>query len=133
MSLDTAANLGKHFESARPTGRAEEGQRMKFMVSWTTRPGSDPQDNVKSSESLIAAFGTWTPPDAWTISEFVTPVDGRGGTLICETDDLASIDRAVAQYLAWLDYEVVPVVDVGDGVASIVAGTAWARSAGGID
>jgi hypothetical protein len=39
----------------------------------------------------------------------------------------------VAQYLAWLDYDVVPVRDVGDGVESLVAGTAWARSAGGID
>jgi hypothetical protein len=57
--------------------------------------------------------------------------DGRGGMLICETDDLASIDRTVAQYLARLD--VIPVMDVGEGVANIVAGTAWARSAGGID
>jgi hypothetical protein len=39
----------------------------------------------------------------------------------------------VAQYLAWLDYDVIPVVDVADGVANIVAGNAWARSAGGID
>jgi hypothetical protein len=106
---------------------------MKFMVSWTTRPGSDAKENLKSSESLIKAYGSWTPPEAWTISEFVTRVDGRGGTLICETDDLASIDQAVAQYLTWLDYEVIPVVDVADGVASLVAGTEWARSAGGID
>ena len=69
----------------------------------------------------------------WTISEFINRVDGRGGLLICETDDLASIDRAVAQYLAWLDYDIIPVVDIGDSVANIAAGNAWARSAGGID
>jgi hypothetical protein len=106
---------------------------MKFIVQWTTRPGSEPDDNVESSESLIKAFGSWAPPAEWTISEFVTRVDGRGGMLICETDDLASIDRTVAQYLAWLDYDVIPVVDVADGVANIVSGNAWARSAGGID
>jgi hypothetical protein len=106
---------------------------MKFVVERTTRPGSDPKDNLKSADSLLQAFGTWTPPAEWTISEFVTRVDGKGGLLICETDDLASIDRAVAQYLAWLDYEVTPVVDVGDGVTSLAAGNAWARSAGGLD
>ena len=106
---------------------------MKFIVQWTVRPGSDPADNVKSSESLLKAFGSWTPPAEWTISEFINRVDGRGGLLICETDDLASIDRAVAQYLAWLDYDIIPVVDIGDSVANIAAGNAWARSAGGID
>jgi hypothetical protein len=105
---------------------------MKFIVQWTTRPGSEAKDNLKSSESLLKAFGSWTPPPEWTISEFINRVDGRGGLLICETDDLASIDKTVAQYLAWLDYDVIPVVDIGDSVANIAAGNAWARSAGGI-
>ena len=52
-------------------------------------------------------------------------LDLESGPLICETDEFASIDRAVAQYLAWLDYDVIPVVD-------IAAGSAWARSAAGI-
>jgi hypothetical protein len=101
-------------------------------VQWTTRPGSEAKDNLKSSESLLKAFGSWTPPPEWTISEFINRVDGRGGLLICETDDLASIDKTVAQYLAWLDYDIIPVVDIGDSVANIAAGNAWARSAGGI-
>ncbi len=105
---------------------------MKFVVSWTARPGSDPEANLQSSDSLLRAFGSWTPPAAWTISEFLTRADGRGGLLICETDDLASIDAAVAQFLPWLDYEVTPVVDIADGVGNLAAGMAWARSAGGL-
>jgi hypothetical protein len=105
---------------------------MKFVVAWTARPGADPRANLESSESLLQAFGSWTPPAEWTISEFVARVDGKGGMLITETDDLASIDRAVAQYLPWLDYEVTPVVDIGDGVGNLAAGMAWAREAGGI-
>ena len=31
---------------------------MKFMVSWTTRPGSDAMENLKGSESLIKAYGS---------------------------------------------------------------------------
>ena len=106
---------------------------MKFVVSWTARPGSDPQANLVSSDSLLKAFGNWSPPAEWTISEFVARVDGKGGLLICQTDDLRSIDRAVAQYLPWLDYEVTPVVDIGDGVGSLADGVTWARSAGGLD
>jgi hypothetical protein len=109
------------------------GANLKFIVQWTTRLGSEPEDNVESSESLLKAFGSWTPPDEWTISEFINRVDGRGGLLICETDDLASIDRTVAQYIAWLDYDIIPVLDIGDSVANLAAGNAWARSAGGID
>lgn len=106
---------------------------MKFIVTWTTRAGGDIEDNLDSEESLTKAFSSWTPPESWTISEFVTRVDGTGGLLITETDDLASIAKAVAQYVAWLDYEVIPVLDIAEGVAIGSEGAAWARSAGGID
>ena len=106
---------------------------MKFIIQWSTRPAGDAEDMIENSESLIKAFGTWTPPESWTITEFLTRVDGRGGMLITETDDLASISQTVGRYVAWLDYDVIPVTNVADGVADIVAGSAWARSAGGID
>ena len=105
---------------------------MKFVVQWTTRPGGDPGDNVQSNESLLKAFGTWSPPTEWTISEFLARVDGRGGMLICETTSLDSINRTVAQYAAWLDYDIIPVVDIADNVPNLLAGAEWARSAGGI-
>jgi len=38
----------------------------------------------------------------------------------------------VAHHLPWLDSYIIPVVDVGESVASLDAGHAWARSAGGI-
>ena len=105
---------------------------MKFIVQWTTRPGGNPLDNVESNESLLKAFGTWSPPAEWTISEFLARVDGSGGMLICETTNLDSIDRTVAQYAAWLDYDVIPVVDIGDNVPNLEAGAKWARTAGGV-
>jgi hypothetical protein len=39
----------------------------------------------------------------------------------------------VSHYIAWLDYDIIPGVDIQDSVANLVAGNAWARSAGGID
>ncbi len=105
---------------------------MKFIVQWTTRFADNPSDNVKSTESLLKAFGSWEAPKEWTISEFVARIDGQGGMLICESTDLESISRTVAQYGAWLDYDVIPVVDIADNVTALAAGTAWAHSAGGI-
>jgi hypothetical protein len=132
-AVDSFGNLRHAPDPARRQFVRTTGVKMKFIVQWSTRPGSEAKDNLKSSESLLKAFGSWTPPSEWTISEFINRVDGRGGLLICETDDLASIDRAVAQFLPWLDYDIIPVVDIADSVANLAAGNAWARSAGGID
>jgi len=41
---------------------------MKFVVEWTARPGSDPKENLKGTDSLLQAFGSWTAPAEWTIS-----------------------------------------------------------------
>lgn len=101
---------------------------MKFIVQWNSRLGTDPEDNVEATESLLQAFSGWTPPESVTISEFVARVDGRGGLIIMETDDAAAIDLLVAQYAPWFDYDVHPVLDVADGAAQAAAGVAWARA-----
>jgi hypothetical protein len=100
---------------------------MKFIVAWHTRPNGSPEDYVEAGESLLTAFSGWSPPESVTITEFVARVDGRGGQLIVETDDLAAIDRLVAQYSAWFDYDVHPVLDVAEGAALYGEGLAWAK------
>lgn len=102
---------------------------MKFIVQWNSRFGDDPEDNIEAGESLLQAFAGWSPPESVTISEFVSRVDGRGGLLVAETDDLAAIDRMVAQYVAWFDWDVFPVLDVADGAAQFGEGLAWAKQA----
>ena len=102
---------------------------MKFIVNWNSRPASDPGGNVAAAETVLNAFSGWSPPDSMDITEFVARVDGRGGTVICETDDLAAIDLFVAQYAAWFDYDVYPVLDIAEGAAQFGQGTAWAKAA----
>ena len=102
---------------------------MKFIVQWHSRSGGDVEDNIESGESVLKAFGNWSPPEALSISEFVARVDGRGGLLICESDDLAAVDMLVAQYTDWFDYDVIPVLDVAEGAAQFGEGLAWARQA----
>ena len=102
---------------------------MKFVVQWHTRASGSPADYLSAGESVLKAFSGWSPPDSFEITEFVTRVDGRGGMLVIETDDLAAVDQLVAQYSAWFDYDVTPVRDVADGAAQFGEGLAWAKQA----
>ncbi len=104
---------------------------MKFIVQWSSRPGSDPAQNVRSAESILTAFSGWAPPDSISISEFVARVDGRGGSIIVTTDDLAAIDYMVAQYGPWFDWDVHPVIDVAESAEQAGRATAWAKQATG--
>ena len=109
----------------------QRGKPVKFIVQWSNRPGPEPDDNIEASEGLLKAFASWAPPESLSITEFVARVDGRGGLLICETDDLAAIDYVVAQYTPWFDYDVYPVLDVAEGAAKFGEGTAWDKAAMG--
>jgi hypothetical protein len=102
---------------------------MKFIVQWNSRPASDPGQVVAAGESVLKAFSGWSPPDSFNITEFVARVDGRGGTIIIETDDLAALDLFVARFSAWFDYDVYPVLDVAEGAAQFGEGLAWAKAA----
>jgi hypothetical protein len=46
-----------------------------------------------------------------------------------EADDPTVVYSFVSKFFAWNDVNVVPVIDVADGVASSTASLAWARSA----
>lgn len=104
---------------------------MKFIVQWSSRSGSDPAQNVRSGESVLKAFSGWAPPDSISISEFVARVDGRGGSIIVTTDDLAAIDYMVAQYSPWFDWDVHPVIDVAESAEQAGRAIAWAKQATG--
>jgi hypothetical protein len=102
---------------------------VKFIIQWHTRASGSAEEFVSSGESVLAAFGGWTPPESFNITEFVARVDGRGGTLVVETDDLPAVDLLVAQYSAWFDYDVTPVLDIAEGAAQFGEGIAWAKQA----
>ena len=96
-----------------------------------SRPSSDAAQNVRSAESVLQAFIGWEPPESISISEFVARVDGRGGSIIATTDDVAAIDYMVAQYGPWFDWDVHPVIDVAESAEQAGRATAWAKQSTG--
>jgi len=87
----------------------------KYVVSWTNTRAKAKADQ----KAVLDAFEAWTPPAG--ISEMLVRADGNGGGLIIETDDVKVIAEAIAPFAGWLDYEIVPVLDIQVGVDLIKA------------
>ena len=102
---------------------------MKFMVEWSTRPGTTYEDTLTNEEALIRAFAKWAPPEGLTIHSFVMKVGAPSGYILVEADDPRLLAEFAAQYLAWNDAAYVPVMDVGDMVGVYTESLTWARSA----
>jgi hypothetical protein len=86
---------------------------MKFLVAWDDRDGLD---DAQAAE-LLAAFGRWTPPTGLVFHQFLNRADGRGGFAVVETDSPTDLLDAPSKFGPWLEFDIVPVVDIADGVA----------------
>jgi hypothetical protein len=47
-------------------------------------------------------------------------LDGRGGTVIGETDDLAGLYRNVLAYSEWIEFDISGVLAVDDAVTQVM-------------
>ena len=61
-------------------------------------------------------------------SEFLSRIDGEGGFAVIETDNQAGLLDGVSKFTTWLQFEIVPVVDIMDGVAVLAAGADFRES-----
>jgi Protein of unknown function (DUF3303) len=87
---------------------------MKFVLAYTTRDGSDAEENLKSAESAQKLLANWTPSPSATITEWVQRCDGGGGFAVIQTDNPKDLYRDMATWSAWLKFEVIPVLDILD-------------------
>ena len=87
---------------------------MKFVLAYTTREGSDAEDNLKSAESAQKLIANWTPSPNANITEWVQRVDGDGGFCVMDTDNAKDMFRDLAVWSPWLKFDVYPVLDILD-------------------
>ena len=85
---------------------------MKFVVSYTQRPGTTFEDSKKAMD----VYSKWTPSPSITFREFVQRVDGRGGFAVVETDDPAGLLRDAMTFSPWLEFETHAVLDAADAM-----------------
>jgi hypothetical protein len=103
-------------------GRPKGGIDMaKFLLSWTFRSGGSAQQTHEDGKKLLDVFAKWSPPADETFHEFLARIDGQGGYAVISTDNVNGIAEGLAPFTPWLDYQLVPVMEIADGVAIVAA------------
>jgi hypothetical protein len=100
----------------------------KYGLSWKVRAGGTAQQNHDDGKTLLDTFARWQPPADQTFVQFLARMDGQGGYAVVETDNPASLADAPAKFSTWLEFEAVPVLDIGDNVANNAAGAEFRES-----
>ena len=97
---------------------------MLFATIYTSRgDGSEERD-----KRTLQLFKNWNPPAAFQIKSFYDFADGSGGIVISETDSAAAILEAVAPWLPYNNFKVVPIVDTTESTPIFERGAAWRES-----
>jgi Protein of unknown function (DUF3303) len=87
---------------------------MKFVLTYTERAGGSVQERVTGGEAAQKLLANWAPSDTATIHQWVQRCDGTGGFAVVETDNSADLFADLAVWGPWLEFEVVPVLDIAD-------------------
>lgn len=85
---------------------------MLFHTTWKYKSGYTEEDQKR----VLGLWSKWQPPEGMEIKAFYVGVDGRG-FLITEAQTAEAVYEAVAPWAGvLLDYEIVPIVEVGKAV-----------------
>jgi hypothetical protein len=106
---------------------------MKYVVAWKNRFGGSAAENEASfarylevrSKSLTQ---TPVPEGSFTILQWVLRVDGQGGFLILEGDDLTGFALNAFIMAPYLEWEVYPVIDAGAALPLLTEGVEFRNS-----
>jgi|tagenome__1003787_1003787.scaffolds.fasta_scaffold18999525_2 hypothetical protein len=102
---------------------------MKFMIEWSTRPGSSYRDDLENRQALLQTFSKWSPPAGLTIHAFVVDVGNQRGWILVEADDTSMMTAFAARFMAWNDARWTPVADIEEAVAAYGDAFTWTASA----
>lgn len=87
---------------------------MKYVTNYTFKPYMTKEDTAKLIETF-ATFGE--APGATT---HLVWTDGRGGTVIGETDDIEAVYRNLLNYTDWMQFESHVALTADDAVAQVM-------------
>ena len=94
---------------------------MLFHVTFHWKAGVTTEDQA----STIKIFADWSPPDGFAIERFVVGADGTG-FLIVSAESAEALYRTTSIWAgAYIDYEVVPVVEIEKSIEILSEGLAF--------
>lgn len=90
---------------------------MKYVVAWKNRFGGSAAENEASFARYLEVRSKSTqtpvPEDSFTIQQWALRVDGQGGFIMLESDDLTGFALNAFIMTPYLEWEVYPVIDAG--------------------
>jgi hypothetical protein len=95
---------------------------MKYLVTWTAHDGASATDNEDAVKRSLAVFSKWSPPSDATFHQFLSRLDGTGGCAVVETDNPASVAEGPAKFGPYFEFQVIPVMDITEGVQIVNEG-----------
>ena len=97
---------------------------MLFATIYTPRG----QGGEEVSKRVLQIYGKWTPPAGMEIKAFYSLADGNGGIVISEATTAAQILEAISPFTPYLEYKVVPIVEIAEAVSIGQRVNAWRDS-----
>jgi hypothetical protein len=96
---------------------------MLFLIPYKGKPGRSEAEDKR----VIDLFVKWKPPAGFTIKSHYGRADG-GGFLIVDAESAIAIYESNATWGAFLDFEVVPIVEIAEAVPVLQRVIAWRDS-----
>lgn len=101
---------------------------MLFQVNYATRAGGSAKENTESAKRALALFSKWSPPAGMEIKSFYARADGKGGSVVVETDDVKTLLDGPAKFGAVNEFEIVPVIEIAESVPILSEALAWTEA-----
>lgn len=101
---------------------------MKYVITWAYRLSGSAADNDLTIARIHEAFTKWTPSSDITFLQFLGYVEADGGAAVVETDSPLSLAREIAKFTPYLDYRVMPAVEIADAAAFVQEGIEFRAS-----
>lgn len=101
---------------------------MKYVMTWTTRFNGSAAENEAAVRRGVELFSKWQQPASTTFHQFVSRIDGAGGYAVVETDNPADLLDGVSKFIALNEFQLNPVVDVGEGMRALQEGVDFRES-----
>ena len=96
-----------------------EENKVLYAVRWRTRP-SVGSNTEEAAQRALALYSKWTPPQGATYHHLLSGLDGRTGVAIVETDNPEDIAETCAKMAPYIDFRVLPVIDMAESGAEIL-------------
>jgi hypothetical protein len=89
---------------------------MKYVVSMRFLKNGSAEENKAASREMLDLYSKRKPPAGSTIHQFLGRCDGRGAITVVETDNPADLVDTASKFGAFVEYDVLPVVEIADAV-----------------